>query len=115
MATSKLIVAYPPPKDVDAFEAIYHQEHVPQVGDILLPPGQYVFRLTKPDVDHSVVSIYNAQTNRLERTIIGLPAYRLAAADKHAFTVSQSQAGQPAKLQTWFYPGDNFGWSFGGR
>ena len=29
MATSKLIVAYPPPKDIDAFEASYHQEHVP--------------------------------------------------------------------------------------
>ena len=29
MATPKLIVAYPPPKDADAFEAIYHQEHVP--------------------------------------------------------------------------------------
>jgi uncharacterized protein (TIGR02118 family) len=29
MATSKLIVAYPPPKDIDAFEAIYNQEHVP--------------------------------------------------------------------------------------
>jgi uncharacterized protein (TIGR02118 family) len=29
MATSKLIVAYPPPKDIDAFEAIYDQEHVP--------------------------------------------------------------------------------------
>ena len=29
MATSKLIVAYPPPKDSDTFEAIYHQEHVP--------------------------------------------------------------------------------------
>jgi uncharacterized protein (TIGR02118 family) len=29
MATSKLIVAYPPPKDIDTFEAIYHQEHVP--------------------------------------------------------------------------------------
>jgi uncharacterized protein (TIGR02118 family) len=28
MATSKLIVAYPPP-NTDAFEAIYHQEHVP--------------------------------------------------------------------------------------
>jgi hypothetical protein len=86
-----------------------------QVRDILLAPGQYVFRLTKPDVDHSVVSIYNSQTNRLERTIIGLPAYRLTADDKHGFTVSQLQAGRRAKLQTWFYPGENFGWSFGGR
>jgi hypothetical protein len=83
-----------------------------QVRDILLPPGQYVFRLTEPDLDHSVVSIYNAQTNRLEGTIIGAPAYRLAADDKHLFTISQPQAGQPAKLQTWFYPGDNFGVEF---
>lgn len=83
-----------------------------QVRDILLAPGQYVFRLTEPDVDRSVVSIYNAQTNRLEGTIIGLPAYRLAADDKHLFTVSQPESGQPAKLQTWFYPGDNFGVEF---
>jgi hypothetical protein len=86
-----------------------------QVGDILLAPGQYMFRLTEPDVDHSALSIYNVQTNRLEQTIIGLPAYRLTADGKHSFTVSQPQAGQPAKLGTWFYPGDNFGWSFGSR
>lgn len=29
MATAKLIVMYPPPKDVKAFEAVYRSEHVP--------------------------------------------------------------------------------------
>lgn len=29
MATAKLIVMYPPPKDVKAFEAVYRNEHVP--------------------------------------------------------------------------------------
>ena len=29
MTSVKLIVAYPQPKDVDAFEAVYHKEHVP--------------------------------------------------------------------------------------
>jgi hypothetical protein len=29
MGTTKLIVAYPGPKDVDAFEAVYQKEHVP--------------------------------------------------------------------------------------
>jgi uncharacterized protein (TIGR02118 family) len=29
MTSSKLIVAYPQPKDVDAFEAVYEKEHVP--------------------------------------------------------------------------------------
>ena len=29
MTTAKLIVAYPQPKDVEAFEALYQNEHVP--------------------------------------------------------------------------------------
>jgi uncharacterized protein (TIGR02118 family) len=29
MTSAKLIVAYPPPTDVDAFEAVYQNEHVP--------------------------------------------------------------------------------------
>jgi uncharacterized protein (TIGR02118 family) len=29
MTSAKLIVAYPQPKDVDAFEAVYEKEHVP--------------------------------------------------------------------------------------
>lgn len=29
MSTAKLIVAYPPPKDVAAFEEVYKNEHVP--------------------------------------------------------------------------------------
>jgi uncharacterized protein (TIGR02118 family) len=29
MPHAKLIVAYPPPADVDAFEKVYHDEHVP--------------------------------------------------------------------------------------
>jgi uncharacterized protein (TIGR02118 family) len=29
MSTAKLIVAYPRPRDVEAFEAVYQKEHVP--------------------------------------------------------------------------------------
>ena len=29
MTSTKLIVAYPQPRDVDAFEAVYQKEHVP--------------------------------------------------------------------------------------
>jgi uncharacterized protein (TIGR02118 family) len=29
MADVKLVVIYPPPKDVDAFEKVYQEEHVP--------------------------------------------------------------------------------------
>ena len=83
-----------------------------QVQDTLLAPGQYVFKLTEPDTAHSVVSIYNADGTRLEGIIMGWSAYRVDASDKNLFTISQPQGGQPAKLQTWFYPGDNFGVEF---
>jgi len=83
-----------------------------QVQDTLLAPGQYVFKLTEPDTAHNVVSIYNADGTGLEGIIIGWSAYRADAGDKELFTVSQPQGTQPAKLQTWFYPGDNFGVEF---
>jgi hypothetical protein len=83
-----------------------------QVQETLLAPGQYVFKLTNPDTDHSVVSIYNADGTRLEGIIMGWSAYRVDAGDKSLFTVSQSQGSQPATLKYWFYPGDNFGVEF---
>jgi hypothetical protein len=43
---------------------------------------------------------------------MGWSAYRADAGDKKLFTISQPQGDQPAKLQTWFYPGDNSGVEF---
>ena len=83
-----------------------------QVQSMLLAPGQYVFKLTEPDAAHGVVSIYSADGARLEGIIMGWSAYRTDAGDKRLFTISQPEGNQPAKLQTWFYPGDNFGVEF---
>src|ERR1700719_664635 len=82
-----------------------------QVQDVLLAPGQYVFKLIEP----GVVSIHNADGTRPEGIILGKSAYRLDAGDKTLFTVSQSQGNQPATLKYWFYPGDNFGLEFSER
>jgi len=79
-----------------------------QVQDILLAPGQYVFKLLEP----GVVSIYNADGRQLQGIVMGWNAYRVDAGDKQLFTVSQSQGNQPAALKYWFYPGNNFGLEF---
>ncbi len=79
-----------------------------QVQDTLLPAGEYVFKL----IDPGIVSIYNADGTRPEGIILGWSAYRADAGDKTLFTISQPQGDQPAKLQTWFYPGDNSGVEF---
>jgi hypothetical protein len=83
-----------------------------KVEDTLLPPGEYVFKLTQPDGNHSVVSIYDADGIRLKKVVIGCSAYRGSANDKTVFTISQPQASEPGTLQSWFYRGENYGVEF---
>ena len=83
-----------------------------QVQGTLLSPGQHVFRLTQPDTSLNVVSIYNAETNRLEGIVLGWQTYRVDAGDKQLFTIDQAHGNEPAQLKQWYYPGDNFGVEF---
>jgi len=83
-----------------------------QVQDMLLAPGSYVLKLTVPDFDQMLVSIYNSDGIRLEKSALGFAAYRSNAGDPKIITVSQPQGDQPSKLKTWFYPGENFGVEF---
>jgi hypothetical protein len=83
-----------------------------RVQDTLLAPGQYVFKLIELGANSDVVSIFNSNGTRLETIMIGLPAYRDNAGDKRLFAISDRQGDQPATLQSWFYPGDNFGVEF---
>ncbi len=83
-----------------------------QVQDTVLPPGQYLFKLLEPDTDENVVSIFNADGGRLEGIVIGTSAYRSNAGDKELLTVSQPVGEQPARLKSWFFPGDNVGIDF---
>ena len=86
-----------------------------QVQNTVLAPGKYVFMLSDPSNNHTVVSIYNADRTHLEGIIIGFPAYRTDAGNEQMFTISQPQGDQGAKLRTWFFPGDNFGVEFAVR
>ena len=83
-----------------------------KVEGTVLPPGEYVFKLTQPDGNHSVVSIYSADGIRLKKVVIGCSAYRGKVNDKTMFTISEFQAGEPGTLKSWFYRGDNFGVEF---
>lgn len=83
-----------------------------RVQDTLLTPGEYVFKLIQLGGNSDVVSIFNSNGTRLETIMIGLPAYRGNAGDEKMFAISDPQGDQPATLQSWFYPGDNFGVEF---
>jgi hypothetical protein len=83
-----------------------------QVQNTVLAPGEYIFKLTMPDSNHSIVSIFNADGSRLEAIVTGFSVYRADAADKKLFTFSKPQGNQPSALKSWFYRGDNFGVEF---
>ena len=83
-----------------------------QIQGTLLAPGRYMFKLVSPDYDHRTVQIFNADGTRLETTILANPAYRREPTGDTQLTVSAPQAGEPATLQFWFYPGDNSGVEF---
>ena len=83
-----------------------------RVQDTLLAPGEYVFELIEQGANSEVVSIFNSNGTRLETIMIGMPAYRNNAGDNKMFAISDPQGNQPATLQSWFYPGDNFGVEF---
>jgi hypothetical protein len=83
-----------------------------RVQDTLLAPGAYVFKLIDMGANSNVVSIFNSNGTRLETIMVGLPAYRDNAGDNNMFAISAPQGSQPATLQFWFYPGDNFGVEF---
>ena len=82
-----------------------------QVQDIVLAPGQHVFKLAQPSGDHTIVSIYNATQTQLEGIIMGMPAYRVDITDE-LFSISQPVGSQQAVLQTWYFAGANSGIEF---
>jgi hypothetical protein len=84
-----------------------------QVQNTVLQPGRYVFKLTGPNFNQQVVSIYKADGMRPAGTVIGSSIYRADPTSKTVFTFSERQGGQPSELRSWFYPGDNFGVEFG--
>ena len=83
-----------------------------RVHDTVLAPGEYVFKVIDLGSNSLAVEILNSDGTRVEATMIGLPAYRNNVGDNKVFTISDPQGDQPAILQSWFYPGDNFGVEF---
>jgi hypothetical protein len=83
-----------------------------QIQGTLLAPGRYMLKLATPDHDTRAVQIFDADGTRLETTILASPAYRREPTGDTQLTVSDSQAGEPATLRFWFYPGDNSGVEF---
>jgi hypothetical protein len=83
-----------------------------QVPGAVLPAGTYVFKLMDIQGERSIVQIFDAEQSHLFATILTIPEYRTEASDKTILTLEERSANQPKALQSWFYPGDNYGQEF---
>jgi hypothetical protein len=82
------------------------------VEGMILPAGQYVFKLLDSATVRDVVYIFNGDETQLITTIIAIHTQRLQVTDKTEFSFYDSPAGEATALRAWFYPGDDTGFLF---
>jgi hypothetical protein len=81
-------------------------------GVVTLPAGTYVFKLQDSSSQRHIVTVTNLRGDKVLSTILAIPDYRINASSKTVMYFSESQAGTPMPIKSWFYPGDNFGQRF---
>jgi hypothetical protein len=83
-----------------------------EVPGQVLPAGTYWFTLADNSSDRSVVQIWNADRTQLVTTILAIPDYRTQPKGKTVINFEERPADQPEAIQSWFYPGNNYGAEF---
>jgi len=78
-------------------------------GRVLLP-GTYVFKTIGND--GYVVTVYNADENRVYGTFHATPVESATIPDKARVELSESTGSAPEAIRAWFYPGVSHGWEF---
>jgi LPXTG-motif cell wall-anchored protein len=83
-----------------------------QIPGAVLPAGTYVFKLMDSPSDRNIVQIFNADETHLFATILTIPDYRPNPSDRTILSFDERPVGQPEALESWFYPGDDYGQEF---
>lgn len=75
----------------------------------VLPAGTYVFK-TLNDTFENMVQIWNADQAQVVATVPVVPDQLARSYNETVFYIDHN--GPVAKLDSWFYPGDNVGYQF---
>jgi hypothetical protein len=82
-----------------------------EVPGMALPPGKYEFRLMDSGAPAWIVEILNSKGQYLE-AVEGTPVYRTDITDKTVVKLEKRNPGSPEAIESWFYPGQNYGVEF---
>ncbi len=83
-----------------------------QVGDLVLAPGTYEFRLTSGTVARNVVTIFSDDSGRWVGMVMGINDGRVDTSKMTGFTFQDMGAGSPKALEYWYYSNWNRGVKF---
>jgi hypothetical protein len=83
-----------------------------EIPGVVLPAGEYVFRLADMQGNRNVVQVLNADENQIFATILAVPHYRMQPADKTIILFEERRRDQPQAIHAWFYPGHRYGQEF---
>jgi hypothetical protein len=77
-----------------------------------LAPGTYTFKLLDSKSNRHIVQIFNEDGTKLIATSNAIPAKRMDATGDVVLKLSPTEAGAPAAVKAWFYPGSLYGHEF---
>ena len=74
-----------------------------QVGNLVLAPGTYEFRLTEGTVARNVIAIFSDDNRRWVGMVMGINDGRVDTSKMTGFTFQDMGTGAPRALEYWFY------------
>lgn len=79
-----------------------------------LQPGTYVFKLIRNMSDRNIVQVWDSNETHLYASLQTASEMTPSTPNGAYFTLDDRDKGEglPPILQSWFYPGDNIGWTF---
>ncbi|HEY4359682.1 MAG TPA: caspase family protein [Bryobacteraceae bacterium] len=83
-----------------------------KIGDFLLPPGVYRFRLASSSSDRHILQVFDEKTGQLMLQTFAVPSYRLKITDRPEISFWEGKRGEVRALRSWFYAADHEGLEF---
>lgn len=83
-----------------------------EVPGLVLPAGTYMFRLFDSQSVRNIVEIWNSSGTQLLATVYAVPVYRRTVTANTVVTFETRGPNAPQALDTWFYPGAQYGLQF---
>lgn len=82
------------------------------VPGVVLPAGEYLFRLADSNTNRNIVQIYDKDRSKLFATLMAIPAQRNEARGDSVVTFSETPSSQPPALRFWYFAGEKGGNEF---